>query len=291
MNKEYNIKNKYLLGFTLVEIVVVIAVIVILAAVLIPTFSKIITSAQITKHHSDAKNIYTEYLQNVNDNLIDDLAIKTEEDIYVIYIDGEAIDGIYSYDEVKEKFKYSLVKKYAQDNNILLVYDYDANNTNVFSKISIEVDDVLTRSEVFAMISPNIGPCFDGDFIPLYIKMDSEYGNTTEEGMENKINLFFETYIWYYENNNFEIIDFLDKTVFEDYVIAIVPRTEIENVDYQYVGCSTEKIEIFFKKGTEKRPGNFCDIVFIPKFVFIDVLPESTSKVEMIFRTKLVEIK
>ena len=145
MNREYNIKNKYLLGFTLVEMVVVIAVIAILAAVLIPTFSKIITSAQITKHHSIAKNIYNEYLQNVNDNLIDDLAIKTEEDVYVIYIDGEAIDGIYSYDEVKEKFKYSLVKKYNNDDSVLVVYDYDVNNPNSYSKISIEIGNVSPR--------------------------------------------------------------------------------------------------------------------------------------------------
>ena len=44
-------------GFTLIEVVIVIAVIVILSAVLIPTFSNVITSAQITKHHSNAKNI------------------------------------------------------------------------------------------------------------------------------------------------------------------------------------------------------------------------------------------
>ena len=86
-------------GFTFIELIIVVAVVAILASILIPTFSNIINTSLITKHHSNAQNIYTEYMQNniSNNNVIDDLAIKTEEDVYVIYIDGEAIDGIYSY--------------------------------------------------------------------------------------------------------------------------------------------------------------------------------------------------
>ena len=47
-------------GFTIVELVIVIAVIAILAAVLIPTFSGIVTKAQNSAALQEARNIYTE---------------------------------------------------------------------------------------------------------------------------------------------------------------------------------------------------------------------------------------
>jgi len=46
-------------GFTIVELVIVIAVIAILAAVLIPTFSGVIESARESAALSEAKNAYT----------------------------------------------------------------------------------------------------------------------------------------------------------------------------------------------------------------------------------------
>ena len=49
-------------GFTIVELVIVIAVIAILSAVLIPTFGGITTEAKNTARDLDAKNVYTEYL-------------------------------------------------------------------------------------------------------------------------------------------------------------------------------------------------------------------------------------
>ena len=49
-------------GFTIVELVIVIAVIAILSAVLIPTFGGITTEAKDTARDLDAKNLYTEYL-------------------------------------------------------------------------------------------------------------------------------------------------------------------------------------------------------------------------------------
>ena len=49
-------------GFTIVELVIVIAVIGILAAVLIPTFSSIITEANKSADLQTARNEYTEYL-------------------------------------------------------------------------------------------------------------------------------------------------------------------------------------------------------------------------------------
>ena len=49
-------------GFTIVELVIVIAVIGILAGVLIPTFSGIITQANESKAMQEARNQYTAYL-------------------------------------------------------------------------------------------------------------------------------------------------------------------------------------------------------------------------------------
>lgn len=57
MNKKNNKK-----GFTIVELVIVIAVIGILATVLIPTFSGVIDSADDAAELQEARNAYTEYL-------------------------------------------------------------------------------------------------------------------------------------------------------------------------------------------------------------------------------------
>ena len=49
-------------GFTIVELVIVIAVIAILSAVLIPTFGGIVDKANASKRDQEAKNAFTEYL-------------------------------------------------------------------------------------------------------------------------------------------------------------------------------------------------------------------------------------
>lgn len=49
-------------GFTIVELVIVIAVIGILAAVLIPTFSKVIDNANESADLQEARNSYTKYI-------------------------------------------------------------------------------------------------------------------------------------------------------------------------------------------------------------------------------------
>lgn len=49
-------------GFTIIELVIVIAVIGILAGVLIPTFSNVISDANKTAAMEEAKNAYTNYL-------------------------------------------------------------------------------------------------------------------------------------------------------------------------------------------------------------------------------------
>ena len=49
-------------GFTIVELVIVIAIIAILAAILVPTFSTVIENAKETSRASEIKSCYTEYV-------------------------------------------------------------------------------------------------------------------------------------------------------------------------------------------------------------------------------------
>ena len=68
-------------GFTIVELVIVIAVIAILAAVLIPTFSGVVEKANVNAAKSAARNCYTELLADTNADItkIDDTTVLTTE--------------------------------------------------------------------------------------------------------------------------------------------------------------------------------------------------------------------
>ena len=57
MNKKNNRK-----GFTIVELVIVIAVIAVLATVLVPTFGNVIEKAKIAAAKQEAKSIHTNYV-------------------------------------------------------------------------------------------------------------------------------------------------------------------------------------------------------------------------------------
>ena len=85
MNKKNNRK-----GFTIVELVIVIAVIAILATVLVPTFSGIVTRAQDTAAIQEARNIYTQYVaENAQTGDIKDtILVKTANGKYVQVTEG-----------------------------------------------------------------------------------------------------------------------------------------------------------------------------------------------------------
>lgn len=254
-----NKKNKNKTGFTILELVIVIAVIAILATLIIYVSPSLVKKAEISKHHSDAHNIYTEYLQKniLNDDIIDDLAIKTEEDIYVIYIDGKAVDGIFTYEEVKEKFQYSLVKKYNQDDNILLVYDYDVNNPNSYSKISIEIKD--------------------GDFYGGLLAYVKFHEFCTEEQYNSLVDHYYDIFNEFLINNlGINITNYVDKEIFEEYLILVIHREKYTDVDFEYSDFNFESSEsyniIASENGKRENDKNYIDFIFIPKFYFIDEL-------------------
>jgi type IV pilus assembly protein PilA len=80
-------KKNHRKGFTIVELVIVIAVIAILATVLIPTFGNMIQKANNSKTLQALKNEYTEYALSVDVNTTDieeDMVIKYGDKYYTI---------------------------------------------------------------------------------------------------------------------------------------------------------------------------------------------------------------
>ena len=88
-----NLKNKK--GFTIVELVIVIAVIAILAAVLIPTFSNVIKDAKESAIAADARAVYTEYLSTVakDGEVEEEIYVKIGENEFILVKNGVAVDG------------------------------------------------------------------------------------------------------------------------------------------------------------------------------------------------------
>ena len=79
-------------GFTIVELVIVIAVIAILSAVLIPTFSGITEKAQASKAQQEVKNIHTLYLADIdyaNGETAQLIYVKNGEKVYSVTTEGK----------------------------------------------------------------------------------------------------------------------------------------------------------------------------------------------------------
>lgn len=78
------LKNKK--GFTIVELVIVIAVIAILAAVLIPTFSGVVEKANESKRLQAARNAYTNWL--ADDDTSGNSNALNQDKVIGIKVDG-----------------------------------------------------------------------------------------------------------------------------------------------------------------------------------------------------------
>ena len=105
MNKKNNRK-----GFTIVELVIVIAVIAILATVLVPTFGGVISDAKNTSLVQQIKNEHTNYtMENANkEGYSEEVYIQIGEKYYhfangtleMTVVDGETTDVPKAYDAV-----------------------------------------------------------------------------------------------------------------------------------------------------------------------------------------------
>ena len=102
-------------GFTIVELVIVIAVIAILAGVLIPTFSGMVQKAQESAALQNARNRYTEYvgMHDYSDGTSPEqnLVIEVGSE-YVIVVDAKMVDKVY---EGKNKELAKADAKYDED--------------------------------------------------------------------------------------------------------------------------------------------------------------------------------
>ena len=86
-------------GFTIVELVIVIAVIAILSAVMIPTFSGIIAKSKKSAAEQEAKATYTSLLGLTDEADVDFAATGADlyivsDDYYVAYTDGVAASAV-----------------------------------------------------------------------------------------------------------------------------------------------------------------------------------------------------
>lgn len=81
-----NMNKKNRKGFTIVELVIVIAVIAILAAVLVPTFSNVVGSANDAAIKQEVRNLYTEYVADAaaGGSYSDDVVIKIDNKYYAV---------------------------------------------------------------------------------------------------------------------------------------------------------------------------------------------------------------
>lgn len=137
-------------GFTITELVIVIAVIAILAAVLIPTFSNVINRANESAAMQEAKSEYDNFRPetiltdeaNVGDDYL--FVYKNSEDYFVVidgvfYTDPASIEGTVSTDPAT-KFTYKIdtnttkactVKAKVGNDGGTALTDYDIQNDNI----------------------------------------------------------------------------------------------------------------------------------------------------------------
>lgn len=123
VNKSKNLKR----GFTLYELVIVLAVIAILAAILIPTFTGVVGKAKKFSAFVEAKNVYTEFLSSAvslddySGNAIVDYK-EGGKTTYTFYVKaGEFGAENYSFGSNKTTHTYTF------DGKVAVTVDYEVN--------------------------------------------------------------------------------------------------------------------------------------------------------------------
>jgi prepilin-type N-terminal cleavage/methylation domain-containing protein len=106
-------------GFTIVELVIVIAVIAILSAVLIPTFSGVVAQSRETAAIADAKAAYQQYVAELTlegNEAAEDFIYKYDENTYVVIKDGQ-VDAAKVYSEADAIKAFGADATYGTTNN------------------------------------------------------------------------------------------------------------------------------------------------------------------------------
>ena len=89
-------------GFTIVELVIVVAVIAILAGVLIPTFVGVVAEAQNAAAVSEAKTAYQQYIYAHTEDatMADDFVFVYGEDKVVVIQNGKILDDVHASEDL-----------------------------------------------------------------------------------------------------------------------------------------------------------------------------------------------
>ena len=91
-------------GFTIVEVVIVIAVVAILAAVLIPTFSSLVRKANISSDTVVAKNLNTAAISADAKNFDEAIEAVRDAGYLVVNLNAKAKDCYFVWDEENDQF-------------------------------------------------------------------------------------------------------------------------------------------------------------------------------------------
>ncbi len=138
-------------GFTIVELVIVIAVIAILAAVLIPTFSGIVEKANRSKLKQEAKNAYTQYvIDNAGSGSVPKYMLYKDEELYITIENGGVREGVYSSQE--DALKALVGDTKVGDYNVTAVAD-----TKLYTVIPKANATNFANSDIYITLSGTIG--------------------------------------------------------------------------------------------------------------------------------------
>ncbi len=140
-------------GFTIIELVIVIAVIGILAAVLIPTFSGVIDKANASAAAQNAKVIYEEasVAAAMGGVSLDGVKIADENDKYVYTVDGGSLTGPVegapagmTATSVKSKMKIYMSGVSVKIENNVITFTYSSSaNTDVITVRNMDGESCL----------------------------------------------------------------------------------------------------------------------------------------------------